>query len=96
MHVQAALAALGFLITVSATDVLSSSGFQTCGNGTQDVTVSNFQISFDRSTNELTFDVAGDSKVSQDVTGKTIGLFGAHESYDYGCCIRRDKIYQFF
>jgi len=54
---------------VSAANVLSTSGFQDCGNGTQDVTVSQFQLSFDRATNELVFAVAGNSKVSQKVTG---------------------------
>jgi ML-like domain len=70
MRLPAAVAVLGLLATVSATDILSSSGFQICGNGTQDVTVSNFDISFDRSSNVLTFNVAGESKVSEDVTGK--------------------------
>lgn len=54
---------------VSAANLLSTSGFQDCGNGTQDVTVSQFQLSFDRATNELVFAVAGNSKVSQKVTG---------------------------
>jgi hypothetical protein len=63
------LAALGLITSASATDILASSGFQNCGNGTQDVSVSQFQLSFDRSTNELVFAVAGTSRVSEKVTG---------------------------
>jgi len=59
----------GLLSTVRAVDVLSTSGFQTCGNGTQDITVSQFKLSFDRSNNELMFAVAGNSLVSQNVVG---------------------------
>jgi len=61
--------ALGFLAAVEAADVLSTSGFQECGNGTQAITVSQFELSFDRSTKELVFAVAGKSLVSQNVTG---------------------------
>jgi len=59
----------GLLSTVRAVDILSTSGFQTCGNGTQDITVSQFKLSFDRSNNELTFAVAGNSLLSQNVVG---------------------------
>jgi hypothetical protein len=55
-----------------AADILSTSGFTECGNGPQDVTVSDFQLSFDRSTKELDFAVAGESKVSQNVTGTNL------------------------
>lgn len=54
--------------TVSA-DTLSTSGFTECGTGAQDVTVSQFQINFDRTTKEIMFAVAGTSKVSQNITG---------------------------
>jgi hypothetical protein len=59
----------GLLSAVCADDILSSSGFQTCGNGSQDVTVTQFELSFDRSNNQLTFAVTGDSLLSQKVTG---------------------------
>jgi len=61
--------AAGLLSAVRAVDVLSTSGFQTCGNGTQDITVSQFKLSFDRSSNELIFAVAGNSLKSQNVVG---------------------------
>jgi hypothetical protein len=64
-------AAIGLLSMAGAADVLSTSGFTECGNGPQDVTVSQFQLSFDRATKELDFAVAGESKVSQNVTGIT-------------------------
>jgi hypothetical protein len=69
MRVRLGLAALGLISTVLAVDILSTSGFQDCGNGDQDVTVSQFHLSFDRNTKELDFIVAGDSKISQNVTG---------------------------
>ena len=69
MRVRLGLAALGLISTVSAVDILSTSGFQDCGNGQQDVTVSQFRLSFNKDTKELDFIVAGDSKISQNVTG---------------------------
>jgi hypothetical protein len=68
VRVRLWLVTLGLLTAVEATDILSSSGFQVCGNGTQDITVSQFELSFDRSTNELVFAVAGNSQISQNVT----------------------------
>jgi hypothetical protein len=67
--VYAAVIGGGLLSRVGAVDVLSTTGFATCGNGTQDITVSEFDLSFDRSTNELTFAVAGECLVSQNVIG---------------------------
>jgi hypothetical protein len=75
VRVRLWLVALGLLTAVEATDILSSSGFQVCGNGTQDITVSQFELSFDRSTNELVFAVAGNSQISQNVTGFRSSLF---------------------
>lgn len=75
VRVRLWLVALGLLTAVEATDILSSSGFQVCGNGTQDITVSQFELSFDRSTNELVFAVAGNSQISQNVTGFLSSLF---------------------
>jgi hypothetical protein len=69
MRVRLSLTALGLITTVSAADILSTSGFQDCGNGEQDITVSQFHLSFDRNTKELDFIVAGNSKISQNVTG---------------------------
>jgi hypothetical protein len=70
IRVGVVIAALGSLIGVTASDVLSTSGFQDCGNGVEDVAISQFHLSFDRTTKELDFMVAGVSKVSQNVTGR--------------------------
>ena len=75
VRVKLWLVALGLLTAVEAADILSSSGFQVCGNGTQDITVTQFELSFDRSTNELVFAVAGNSQISQNVTGFRSSLF---------------------
>jgi hypothetical protein len=61
--------AFGVISTVAA-DTLSTNGFTECGNGPQDVSVSQFQINFDRTTKEIVFAVAGTSKLSQNITGK--------------------------
>ena len=61
---------LVILALVGAEDTLLSSGFQSCANGVQDVTVSRFELSFHRETNQLVFSVAGNSLYSQNVTGK--------------------------
>lgn len=70
MRVGVLIAALGSLIGVTASDVLSTSGFQDCGSGVEEISVSQFHLSFDRITKELDFTVAGVSKVSQNVTGR--------------------------
>jgi ML-like domain len=69
--VYAAVISWGVVSGVRAVDVLSTTGFATCGNGTQDISVSEFDMSFDRTTNELNFAVAGDSVISQNVIGIT-------------------------
>jgi hypothetical protein len=61
--------ALALAGLAAGADVLSTSGFSECGNGAQDVTVSQFELSFDRDTKQLIFAVAGFSKVSENVTG---------------------------
>src|SRR5271169_1060257 len=76
------LVALGLFSAVEAADILSTSGFQVCGNGTQDITVSQFELSFDRSTKELVFAVAGNSQVSQNVTGIKLHISRLTTSYD--------------
>jgi hypothetical protein len=63
------LSALGLMGMAAGADILSTSGFSECGSGEQDVTVSQFELSFDRQTKLLTFAVVGSSKVSENVTG---------------------------
>jgi len=69
MHISFWLGLVGLVELAAGADVLSTSGFSECGNGVQDVTVSHFELSFDRATKLLTFAVAGNSKVSENVTG---------------------------
>jgi hypothetical protein len=69
---------LALMPNVRADDVLSTSGFSECGNGTQDVSVQQFQLSFDRATKTLDFTVAGSSEVSQNVSAQVnVTAFGS-------------------
>jgi hypothetical protein len=66
--------------SVAADDVLSTTRFTDCGNGTQAVDVNQFYLQFDRKSKNLTFQVAGLSKISANVTGNS-GVKGlAHGS----------------
>jgi hypothetical protein len=87
-------AAIGLLSMTGAADVLSTSGFTKCGNGPQDVTVSQFQLSFDRATKELDFAVAGESKVSQNVTGITSVMTTLTSSPDQRYSPRKSSIHK--
>ena len=69
-RVSLCLALVGCIKGVVAADILSTDGFSECGSGPQDVTVQQFHLSFDRDTKNLDFTVAGNSKVSENVTGK--------------------------
>lgn len=67
------LATAALISGVLATDILHTDGFSNCNNGSDSsIQVNNVDISFDRSTNKITFDVAGTSAVSQDVTATLI------------------------
>ena len=90
MRVSLWLGSLGLVGLAAAADVLSTSGFSECGNGAQDVTVSQFDLSFDRDTKQLTFDVAGLSKVSQNVTGRSFqGIWLMNSSSECNCIGKR-------
>lgn len=67
----AALASLALCGTALAADTISVSGFSNCKDGGDStITVQKLDISFDRATNTIVFDVLGTSKKSQDVTAK--------------------------
>ena len=85
---------MGLLSMTGAADLLSTSGFTECGNGPQDVTVSQFQLSFDRATKELDFAVAGESKVSQNVTGITSVMTSLTSSPDQRYSTRKSSVYK--
>ena len=59
------LAALA--VTVSANDVLKTTGFTTCMSNS-DITVTALNIQYDRTTQQITFDVAGTSSKVENVT----------------------------
>ena len=67
-----ALASLALLPSVLGADILKTSGFSNCNNGTSTIKVNNVDISFDRNTNEIQFDVSGTSTKEQDVTAELI------------------------
>ena len=67
-----ALASLSLLPSVLGTDILKTSGFSNCNNGSSTVKVNNVDISFDRSTNNIDFDVSGTSSEQQFVTAELI------------------------
>ena len=65
------LSTLALLPTVLGGQILQTNGFSTCG-GDSSIKVNNVDISFDRSTSAVTFDVSGSSKESQDVVATLI------------------------
>lgn len=67
-----ALAALAALPSVLATDILKTNGFSDCNNGSSTLKVNNVDISFDRSTNNVDFDVSGTSSKVQNVTAELV------------------------
>ena len=67
-----AAAALALCGSALAADIISTDGFSTCSTGDTTINVQKVDISFDKSTNTITFDVAGTSAISQDVTAQLI------------------------
>ncbi|ETI20433.1 hypothetical protein G647_08468 [Cladophialophora carrionii CBS 160.54] len=67
-----ALASLALLPSVLATDILKTNGFSNCNNGSSTVKVNNVDISFDKSTDTIDFDVSGTSTKEQFVTAELI------------------------
>jgi hypothetical protein len=65
-------ASLALLPSVLGADVLKTDGFTNCANGTGTIKVNNVDISFDRSTNTVNFDVSGESTVEQEVIAELI------------------------
>lgn len=67
-----ALALLSLLPSALGAQILKTNGFSNCNNGTSTIKVNNVDISFDRSTNEIQFDVSGTSTKVQEVTAELI------------------------
>lgn len=68
----AGLVCLSLLGSTLAADVISTSGFSNCDGGDASITVQNLDISFDKATNKITFNVAGTSAKSQDITASLL------------------------
>lgn len=52
--------------------MISTNGFSSCGSADSSITVQNLDISFDKNTNKITFNVVATSKVEQDVTASLV------------------------
>ena len=72
------LFALGSLTLVLANDILTTSGFTNCLDGTDSqISVQDLNIQFDRQTSQVTFDVAGSSAKVQNVTASlSVSAYG--------------------
>jgi hypothetical protein len=68
----AALASLALLPSVLGSDILKTNGFSNCNNGSSTLQVNNVDISFDKSTNNIDFDVSGTSSKEQFVTAELV------------------------
>jgi hypothetical protein len=69
----AAIASAALVSGALSTSVLKTNGFSNCNNGSDSsITVNNVDLSFDPTTNIITFDVSGSSEKSQDVTATLI------------------------
>jgi hypothetical protein len=69
----AAIASAALVSGALGSDILHTSGFSNCNNGSDSsITVNNVDISFDKATNQITFDVSGSSDKSQDVKATLI------------------------
>jgi len=67
----ALLASTAVLPAVYAESILKTNGFSDCG-GDGSITVNKLDISFDKGSNEITFDVQGDSDKEQEVTATLV------------------------
>ncbi|KIV83289.1 hypothetical protein PV11_05327 [Exophiala sideris] len=81
------LACLALLPSVLGTDILSTSGVSDCANGTSSsITVNNVSISFDKSSDNITFDASGTSTQDQYVTADLVitayGVQAYQKSFD--------------
>jgi len=72
MRVRASLASWALFHVALGADVISTNGFSSCGSSDSTIQVQNLDIAFDRSTNKITFNVAGKSDIEQDVTASLI------------------------
>ena len=86
-----AIAAL--LTTAYGNDVLQTSGFTTCLDDSH-ITVKTLNISYDRSTQQVTFNVAGNSAKEQNVTASLYVTTYGKQVYqkDFNPCDKATKV----
>lgn len=90
------LAVLGAVTqTVVANDVLKTTGFSTCMDDSQ-IKVTALDIRYDRTTQQLNFDVAGTSKKEQNVTASLYVTAYGKQVYqrDFNPCDKATKVDQ--
>lgn len=94
--VLATVVSLALCGSALGADVISTNGFSNCNKGDSTIRVNKLDISFDRATNEITFDVSGTSDVSQDVTASLVvtayGVNVYNETFDP--CAEETKVDQ--
>ena len=89
------VASLALLPSVLAVDILKTNGFTECSDNPT-ITVQNMDVSFDRSSNKVTFNVAGESSQSQEVTASLIVTAYGKNVYqkDFDPCASDTKVDQ--
>lgn len=82
----AAIASWTLFSSALAGNILSTNGFTNCNKGASTIDVQNVDISFDRSSNKITFNVAGTSEQEQNVIADLIvtayGVQVYNQSFD--------------
>ena len=72
MKTALAIVSLAIVGGVFGADIISTNGFSSCSTGDSAIQVQNLDISFDKSTNKIKFNIAGSSSKSQDVTASLV------------------------
>ena len=83
------------LTTVLGNDILQTSGFTTCLDNSE-INVTALNIQYDRSTQQITFDVAGNSQKEQNVTASLYVTAYGKQVYqkDFNPCDDATKVVQ--
>lgn len=90
----ACLAWASLCSSVLAGDVLKANGFVTCMDNA-DIKVEKLNLSFDRSTKTMTFDVAGSSGKEQKITASlVVNAYGQRFTQDFDPCDNKTKVDQ--
>ena len=90
------LAASSLISPALGADILKTDGFTDCASGNSTIKVNNVDIEFDKSSNEITFDVSGSSSKEQEVTAElTVTAYGVEVySQSFDPCDESTKVDQ--